>query len=989
MATVILAEKPDQARSYMKGLGIPFKGKAHSATGETFLDPITTVVSARGHLFELEEPEHYGAKYQDRTDLSALPIFPKQFDYKLRDDCGPVFAEIRKAVSTADTVIVATDNDNEGSAIAYNILRFCPGGLKKNLKRVYPAALDEKAVQKLFKNPYPIAETWRQAKAAIARAKSDWLIGMNISRLVTEKCRLSGIRGNFAAGRVLSTLLNLCVTYDDARTNFVEEPIYQLKAKTKLANVEVPLNSKVRYVGEKGKDEYFSYLKEHGLTQSKMMGKLEVLENQPKFGWPTPPFTKGSLYAEMARVAGWKKEKTVKVMQANYDQGYQTYPRTDSSKIDAEQYEYIYQNYENYIQAIKLSTNLNKVHMPEKVLKRYLAPKGQEAAHFGIIPTEKIMTPTSDVTDDQRLMYEVVVRRAISLVVDPYKYVSTKIGVLANDVPLTASIPHVLSQGWKEFILPSKKKGRSSKAKKESEIPDNIDFTKYAKVGDQVPLLLIHDQSVTKPAPPLKSIDIFDKGGLMEKAYKYVENEKYANVLKQANGIGTSATRDKAIASLEQKEYITTDKDDYVHITGNGRIMNYICKDLDFSNALLTAEWEEKYQEIGKGTIQSDQLVDETEEMILKSMKAITDNWDEKAILASYKEEQQKADEENSLGNCPKCGSGVVTKITFMSKKLGRQLTIYRCNNEDCDFIIFQDIGNGKFTDKDVKNMLMGKDSRVLKLTSKAGKKYETAFHLEEDETGKWKVAFTKSAPPKQGNPVAECPSCKMGKVTPITFNSKKLKREITVYKCDNKECDFIIFQEIGDGKFNDTDIKSMIDGHDSRKLKLTSKKGYKYEASFHLEQDETGKWKVKLTKDPDWGKKKTEFTQGNSVGRCVACGRGEVCPVSFFSKKHNKQMTMYKCTNKDCDFVIFQDFFGNKISDEDMEHMLNGGQSRKFKLTSKQGNPYEASFKLAQIEDSGKWHLKMVVDPSWDNKSDQSRKNFYKSKSKNYKKKW
>lgn len=867
MTTVIIAEKPDQARSYMRGLGIPFKGKAHTGVGSTFLDQHTVVVAARGHLFELEEPEHYGEKYKDRTNLSNLPIFPDRFDYKLRDDCGGVFSEIRNAVAKADTVIVATDNDNEGSAIAYNILRFCSGSMKKKLRRVYPAALDEKAVQKLFKNLYPIDETWRQAKAATARAKSDWLIGMNLSRLITEKCRLTGIRGNFAAGRVLSTLLNLCCTYDLARKNFVEEPIFQLKAKTKLAGIEIPLSSKIRCVGKNAKAEYARKLKEHGLTKPKMMGTLKVLENQPKYSWPTPPFTKGALYAEMARVAGWKKEKTVKVMQDNYDQGYQTYPRTDSSKIDTEQYEYIYQNYENYLQAIGLKTDLKKTRMPDNVLKRYLAPKGQEAAHFGIIPTEKIMTPESDVTADQRLMYEVVARRAVSLVVPPHKYVSTKIGVLANDVPLTASIPHVVENGWKDLVMPSKKKSsRRTKKSESSSVPPSVDFTKAAKVGDKVPLILIIDQSVTKPAPALKSIDIFDKGGLMENAYKYVENEKYASILKQAKGIGTSATRDKAIASLEDKKYIITDKDDYVHITGNGWIMNSICKNLEFSNALLTAEWEEKYQEIGKGTIDSSTLVDETEQMIVRSMKSINDNWNSSELLDRYQKEKQSSDKESGLGQCPACKNGYVAKISFESKKLGKKITMYKCDNESCNFAVFQNYFEARFTDNDIKNMIKGGKSRKIKLTSKAGNPYEACFHLQQDE--------------------------------------------------------------------------------------------------------DTGKWKVAMVKDPNWGKK-TVMEKGNKLGRCPACGEGDVRKISFDSKKLGKHVTMYKCSNDECSFVIFQDYFGAKFSDNDIANMLEGGESEPLKLTSKAGKSYQAKFRLEPIADSGKWHAAMVKDPSWKSNSD------------------
>lgn len=146
MSTVILAEKPDQARSYMKGLGIKYsKAKATTGSGPTFLDDKTVVVAAAGHLVELSEPETYDKAYKDRTNLDILPLVPRRFIYQLSKDKTWLFNQIKKQVQQCDRIIVATDKDNEGAAIAFNILRLCGVLKRKKILRAYPSALNKLA----------------------------------------------------------------------------------------------------------------------------------------------------------------------------------------------------------------------------------------------------------------------------------------------------------------------------------------------------------------------------------------------------------------------------------------------------------------------------------------------------------------------------------------------------------------------------------------------------------------------------------------------------------------------------------------------------------------------------------------------------------------------------------------------------------------------------------------------------------------------------
>lgn len=731
MTTVILAEKPDQARSYMDGLGIYHSEKQHRAEASTFLDEDTIVISAAGHLLELCEPEHYGEQYKDRRNIEALPIIPARFDYTLGTDKQVLFNEIKAAVSKADTVIVATDKDNEGGAIAYNILRFSGLLKKKKIKRALPSALNKEAVVRMFKNLKPIDSTWREAQAAIARGRSDWMIGMNLSRLYTSKLGDIGINGNYAVGRSISTTLNLICQWYTSIDEFKKEPIFELHGKTSINNVEVDLFSKIRKVGENSKHEFIQELKKHKINQKEMNGQVALIESETKERYPSIMFTKGDLYKEMARVAGWSQSRSKKVMQENYDNGYQTYPRTDSGKIPMYEYQYMLELFDKFLVAIGCPGEYAKYVMPEDKLKKYVVSDENSDAHYGIMPTEKIMDESCDVTKDQRLMYEVVTRKALTLVIEPYTYVGNKLGIMVNDVPFLARNTSMVKIGWRDLVLPNKK----GKAKKE--IP-GINYSEYVKKGDELKIDLQNLESETKPPKPLKSIQIYDKGGVMERAYKYVENEKYASILKKANGIGTSATRDQAMASLVQKGYITVDTKDVISVTANGWLIDWLLTGSEVNDPILTAKWEDTYQQIEKGKTNANDLINETAKLIYSEFDRVNRTWDTEKISEFYTRKVEQYNRIVSLGECPICHSDIVYK---KDNKNSGKYDNYSCANKECEFVIWRHYANRLISEADVKKLLNDKPTHEFKkLKSKSGKEYDAKLILEKNVDGKYKV---------------------------------------------------------------------------------------------------------------------------------------------------------------------------------------------------------------------------------------------------------
>ena len=687
MSTVILAEKPDQARSYMNGLGLKYNGKATLAKGETFLDKNTVIVSAAGHLINLSEPEHYDEAYKDRKNLDILPLIPAKFAYEVTKDKHWLFNQIKKEVDTADRVIVATDKDNEGGAIAYNILLFSRALKYKKIVRAYPSALNKAAVIRQFKNLEPITDTWNHAKAAIARGKSDWLIGMNLSRLYTDKLQSIGINGNFAIGRAISTTLNLICQWYETIENFKEEPIYELKGITKINNTLQQLTSNVRIVGKEdpkfnAKAEYIRILKENKITGPHMIGTVKAIESKKKIQLPPILMTKGDLYHEMNRVAGWTQSRSKKVMQQNYEQGYQTYPRTDSGKITMHMYEYLSSGFNNYLEAIGEKGNYKEFSYPADKLKKYLTTEKSAGAHMAIIPTEKIMKDKDDVTDDQRLMYEVVVRKSLTLLLEPYQYISNRLGVLVGQIPMISQNTGVINKGWKKILLPSKKR----KNTKESKEKGTFDFSKFVQKGDKLPIVLKNYTSKTKPPKPLKSIQIYDKGGLMEQAYKYVEDVKYEKILKQTKGIGTSATRDQAMSSLQEKKYVTVDRHDVISVTPEGWLINHLLDHSLVNDPILTAKWEEEFEEIGKGKTSAQNLINATAKLVYKEFSHLDNHWDPNDITTYYNKYRSSFNQKLSVGECPVCSSNV---IFSKDKKNNGKFDCYECTNKNCDFKIW------------------------------------------------------------------------------------------------------------------------------------------------------------------------------------------------------------------------------------------------------------------------------------------------------------
>ncbi len=231
MTTVILAEKPSQARSYIEAFQKNTRHDGYYMVSDPVLPDETIVTFGFGHLVELATPDKYDAKYE-HWSLKNLPIFPAQYQFVVEADKAKQFNVVKGLLTKAETIVVATDSDREGENIAWSIMKKANLDLKsKNIKRLWINSLEKDAVIDGFRNLRDGWAYYPKYQEAQTRQISDWLVGMNASPLYSLMLQQNGVNGVYSIGRVQTPTLYMVYQRDEVIENFQPEPYFELKAK--------------------------------------------------------------------------------------------------------------------------------------------------------------------------------------------------------------------------------------------------------------------------------------------------------------------------------------------------------------------------------------------------------------------------------------------------------------------------------------------------------------------------------------------------------------------------------------------------------------------------------------------------------------------------------------------------------------------------------------------------------------------------------------
>lgn len=580
MVTVILAEKENQAAAYAESLGpASKKGKVHIIKHTPYFSDEVHVIAAEGHLFEYGLPK-------DNWDLDKLPLVDVSFKQTLKQDkvSKEIFKQIYQEVTAADQVIIGTDSDREGERIAYSILSHIPEGKNKVTKRLWVNSLTTRALQKAFQNLREPIETYNYYLEAEACAQSDWLVGMNLSPLVTLELQKRGRlpKGNsLSVGRVQTPGVRLICENDLAIQNFRPETYWKLQLQDK--ETEISFSNKEKY-----SDSELTLAQARQLKAISIVSSVEMEEKQrvaPHL------FNLSDIQGLAAKQWGFEPTKTENLIESLYLKKYLSYPRTDTRFITEEEFDYLKNYLKSYqevincsFEAVNLEPRENYVN-PEKVAK---------TSHYALIPTENIPNLVT-LKPNERLIYEAVVRRTLLIFAADCRYSTTTVEVENQGLVFKTTGRQMFDPGWAAFS--------QQKLKGDIELPDY-------RVGDQIETKVIIVEGMTKPPK------------------RITESQLISDILPKY-GLGTQATRATMLQTIQDRGYITKDKKTgQLFPTNKAYLLIHYLYDNEFASPETTGGWELFLSQIGEGEINPREFVDAIKEKLAAQIAVVKERSD-------------------------------------------------------------------------------------------------------------------------------------------------------------------------------------------------------------------------------------------------------------------------------------------------------------------------------------------------------------------------
>ena len=714
MTTVILAEKPSQARSYIEAFKNSTKKQGYYAVSDPVLPNETFITYGFGHLVELATPEQYDTKYKQWA-LSNLPIFPEKYKFTVPTDKKAQFKIVKDLLSKADTIIVATDSDREGENIAWSIMTQAKINLKsKEIKRLWINSLEKEAILKGFKELKNGWDYYPAYQEAQTRQISDWLVGMNGSPLYTLLLKEAGLHGVYSIGRVQTPTLYMVYQRDLAIQNFKPEPYFELKAEilSEQQKFVAKLDPYQRFKDEKG---LLAFMSEKRLEKGSQSGLIKDVQKQTKKTSSPRLFSLSSLQSEINKRYHASASDTLQAVQNLYEAKLLTYPRTDSNYITEQEFNYLVENLNGYLGFLSKDVSLNH----QEPNKRYVNGKKVQE-HHAIIMTKTVPTQEklSKFPALEQRIYNLVLRTTLAMFADPYEFEETVILTSIGDAVFKATGNVPKNQGWKVLFSDYK----TEKQEEETTLP-------LVEVGQSINANLAPDQKMTKPLVP------FTEGTLitaMKTAGKTLDDEEAQSILKDNEGIGTEATRANVLDVLKKRGYLLTEKNK-LHVSQQGITL---CKAVELEPLLtspeMTAKWEKALKQISAKERTQENFLEQIKKFVSKIIHDVPTQMKQSDSLttqvASQKDTEQQAELDAQIGVCPICKTG---KIVDKGKFYG--CTNYKAT-DPCTFSLPKKWSEKALGKTAIKDLITKGETTKLKgfKSKKTGKKFDAKLTIKE-----------------------------------------------------------------------------------------------------------------------------------------------------------------------------------------------------------------------------------------------------------------
>ncbi|MFJ7484280.1 DNA topoisomerase 3 [Bacillus thuringiensis] len=710
MSVLILAEKPNQAKAYAEAFP-----KVEKKDGHFYVPPCSLLPSggnitwAYGHLVELKSPQDYKKEWE-KWNLSQLPILPSRYEYKVSVDKKKQFNIVKKLMKEAEIIQISTDIDREGEAIARLIIQQA-GCEDKTIKRLWINSLEVDEIKKGFQNLKPGSDYESMFDEAQARQISDWIVGMNASRLFTLLLRKKGVQGVYSVGRVQTPALFLINNRQQEIKNFKPTPFFELEAQFTSPNGVYKGRYKDRF---KTKDELLNLLQQHSLSEnSRQQGMVKSVEVKVKQQEAPKLFSLSSIQALANKKYKYSPADVLKGIQELYEAKLVTYPRTDCNYITEGEFEYLKNNLGGYQSIAGVNFQPHSL----TANKRYVDNKKVQE-HYAIVLTKNVPSKETiaKLSDKQRNLYMEVLKSVLSMFHAPYMYEETVITSDLNGMLFTTKGKAEKSLGWKELYVTDEIEEEDDE-EKVSTLPE-------VKQGEFVQGLVKSKEGVTTPPKPYTEGQLIT---MMKTCGSSVEDEESKDILKEIEGLGTEATRAGIIETLKKQGYIEV-KRNKVSVTSKGEILCESVQGTLLSKPDMTAKWEGYLRKIGKNQGSKDVFVSQTSKFTKDLIKGAIESIGELKIDNKIQEMKSK----DTIGKCPKCGKDVVSRKTF-----------YGCSGykEGCKFSIPGEYLTKKISEANAKKLLEGKKTGLIKkMKGKSGKEFDG--HLKLTESGRLDLEF-------------------------------------------------------------------------------------------------------------------------------------------------------------------------------------------------------------------------------------------------------
>ena len=685
--TLIIAEKPSVAATIAAALGAKEKKDGYIAGNGCLVSWCV------GHLVQLAEAAAYGEQYK-KWSYDSLPILPQEWQYVVASDKGKQFKILKDLMHRADVseVVNACDAGREGELIfrfVYDV-----AGCKKPMRRLWISSMEESAIKAGFASLKDGKEYAPLYSSALCRAKADWIIGINMTRLFS--C-LYGKTLN--VGRVQTPTLKMLVDRDAAITTFKKEKYYHVRLS--LSGVEAA-SAKIHAADEAGNLKAACEAAQAVCTS---------VTREKKTVAPPKLFDLTSLQREANRIYGYTAKQTLDLAQALYEKKLLTYPRTDSSYLTddmggtAAQIAALLAGKLPFMQGADFTPEISRLLDSKKV-----------SDHHAIIPTmELAKADLAALPESERNILTLAGARLLMACAAPHIFEAVTAVFSCAGQEFTAKGKTVLAEGWKglerRFMATLKKEADTEDDEENALSLDVPPFAEGQTFDNPQAAVTEHFTTPPKPHNEASLLSAMERAG----------NEE-TDPDAERRGLGTPATRAAIIEKLVKGGFVER-KGKQLIPTKSGIELICVLPEV-LTSPQLTADWENNLTQIAKGNADPDSFMTGIETMTRELVNTYP--------FLSDKEKERFKEEKPVIGKCPRCGADIYE---------GRKN--YYCANKDCAFTMwkndrFFEERKVTFSPKIAAALLKDGKAKVKKLYSpKTGKTYDGTILLA-DTGGKY-----------------------------------------------------------------------------------------------------------------------------------------------------------------------------------------------------------------------------------------------------------